>query len=182
LAQGATATVQSPPQSVLLRVAARTQGRLLPIPDYFRQSTTGQFTRKLDKALPGRHTRRLYDKLVQEDAVRLCQLRTGRCRLNGYLARVNAVASELCVCGRPETVRHYLIECTRWQDQRAALRQVVGQRWTDLSYLLGGWVDVKGPDGRLLDGRRENWKPDLTAVAATLVFIKDTARLERDEE
>jgi len=74
------------------------------------------------------------------------------------------------------------VECTRWQSQRAVLRQVVGQRWTDLSYLLGGWLDVKGPDGRLLDGRRENWKPDLTVVAATLAFVKDTARLERDEE
>ncbi|KAJ5085459.1 hypothetical protein N7532_010230 [Penicillium argentinense] len=56
--------------------------------DNFQQSTTSQFTRQLDSALPGPHTKMLYDSLDQEKASILAQLRTGHTRLNGYLHRI----------------------------------------------------------------------------------------------
>src|SRR3954464_7876139 len=123
--------------------------------------STGQFTKAIDKALPQGHTKRLYNNLSQKEAAILAQLRTGRCRLNGYLAKINASPSELCSCGRPETVKHFLIECPRWVHERQQLKQVAGTRWTDLSYLLGGWSGKELPNGQYLDGPRKNWKPNL---------------------
>ncbi|TKA50283.1 hypothetical protein B0A49_13633 [Cryomyces minteri] len=40
-------------------------------------SKVGQYTRKIDRALPGKHTRKLYDKLAGVEASILAQLRTG---------------------------------------------------------------------------------------------------------
>ena len=41
----------------------------------------GKFSKKVDAALPGKHTRRLYDDLSREEASVLAQLRTGIARL-----------------------------------------------------------------------------------------------------
>ena len=67
--------------------------------DIFKQSTTGQFTRQLDSAIPGPHTKMLYDCLDREKASILAQLRTGHARLNGYLHRIGQSDSDLCACG-----------------------------------------------------------------------------------
>jgi len=91
------------------------------------------FTKELDKALPQRHTRTLYGNRTREDAAILARPRTNKCRLNGYLAKINASPTELCECGQPETVRHFLIECPRWDHQRQALKQAAGTRCADLS-------------------------------------------------
>ena len=81
----------------------------------FAESRSGHHTKNLDRALPGAHTRQLYDGLKREDAKVLAQLRTGRCGLNHYLHRIKRVESPLCeVCQTPETVRHFLIEFHRW--------------------------------------------------------------------
>lgn len=137
-----------------------------------------QFTKDIDKALPQRHTRILYDDRTREDAAILAQLRTNKCRLNGYLSKIKASPTELCECGQPETVRHFLIECPRWDNQRQALKQAVGTRCADLSYLLGGWSDTKNPDGTYVDGPKEKWKLDRKVVLATIAFAKSTRRLE----
>jgi len=70
----------------------------------------GQFTKDIDKTLPQRHSRTLYDDCNREEAAILAQLRTNKCRLNGYLSKIKASPTELCECGQPETVRHFLIE------------------------------------------------------------------------
>jgi len=77
-----------------------------------------------------------------------------------------------------ESIRHFLIECPRWDNQRQALKQAAGTRCADLSYLLGGWSDTKNPDGTYVDGPRERWKPDRKVVSATIAFAKSTRRLE----
>ena len=47
-----------------------------------------------------------------------------------------------------------------------------------MSYLLGGWGKRKDLSlGKLLDGEKESWKPDLTVVKATVQFLQDTGRL-----
>ena len=48
----------------------------------------------MDTALPGKHTRRLYDSLKREEAYVLAQLRTGIIRLNGYLYQIGAAESD----------------------------------------------------------------------------------------
>lgn len=51
----------------------------------------GKFSKAMDIALPGKHTRELYDKLKRREASMLAQLRTGMTRLNGFLSRIGAV-------------------------------------------------------------------------------------------
>jgi hypothetical protein len=144
----------------------------------------GQYTWKLDQALPGRHTLRLYGALTSEQASILIQARTGHCRLNQYLSRLGVVEEAKCQCGiDDETVRHVLCVCPRWATQRMALRAIAGDRWGDVPYLLGGWGKRKDPiSGRLLDGEKESWKPDLTVVKATVQFLQETGRLTYQPE
>jgi ribonuclease HI len=120
----------------------------------------GQYTWKLDQALPGRHTLRLYGALTSEQASILIQVRTGHCRLNQYLSRLGVVEEAKCRCGiDDETIRHILCVCPLWATQRKTLQAVAGDRQGDVSYLLGGWGKRKDPNsGKLLDGEKENWK------------------------
>jgi len=63
----------------------------------------------MDTALPGKHTRELYNKLKRREASVLAQLRTGMTRLNGFLSRIGAAESDQSVCGHArETVEHFL--------------------------------------------------------------------------
>src|SRR4051812_40121893 len=104
----------------------------------------------------------------------LCQLRTGKCRLNYYLNMIQTSDTASCDCGAPETIDHFLLECRRWTVHREKLRKAAGNRWGDFSYLLGGWCDRRKPDGKLIDGTRESWKPAYSVVAATLDFARAT--------
>ncbi|KAL0764692.1 hypothetical protein CaCOL14_012808 [Colletotrichum acutatum] len=74
----------------------------------------GAYSKKIDVALPGRHTRELYDGLSWKEASILVQLRTGMARLNWYLHQIGAIASAQCACGRAaESVEHFLFRCTQ---------------------------------------------------------------------
>ena len=73
----------------------------------------GRYSRTVDIALPGKHTRSLYDRLNRKEAKILAQLRTGMTRLNSYLNRIGAADSNLCACGQAsETIEHFLFRCT----------------------------------------------------------------------
>jgi ribonuclease HI len=167
-----------------LKSAAWKWGKQLLNPtEQFHKSDGGRYTKRIDKALPGKHVYHLYDNLTREDAALLSQLRTGKCRLNSYLSKIGAVPSPNCdSCGVPETVEHYLLHCRRWSIQRTLLIQAAGDRMGDLSYLLGGWSEAKSRNGDYLDGPRTRWKPDLQVVAATLAFAKATRRLARTND
>ncbi|CRG92736.1 Deneddylase [Talaromyces islandicus] len=54
----------------------------------------GKHAKRVDAALPGKHTRQLYDPLSWNEASVLAQLRTGMARLNGYLYRINAAETD----------------------------------------------------------------------------------------
>ena len=56
----------------------------------------GAYSKKVDAALPGRHTRTLYDDLKREEARMLAQLQTGMARVNGHLCLIGAIESEKC--------------------------------------------------------------------------------------
>jgi hypothetical protein len=99
----------------------------------------GQYTWKLDQALPGRHTLRLYGAFTSEQASILIQARTGHCRLNQYLSRIGVVNNPKCLYGlNDETISHILCVCPLWVEHREVLRVVAGEREGDLLYLLGG--------------------------------------------
>jgi hypothetical protein len=83
-----------------------------------------------------------------------------------------------------ETIRHILYVCPLWIEQRKTLRAAAGDRWGDVSYLLGGWSKRKDSvSGKFLDGEKDRWKPDITVVKATVQFLQETGRLTyRPEE
>ncbi|KAJ6114302.1 endonuclease/exonuclease/phosphatase, partial [Penicillium sp. IBT 16267x] len=135
----------------------------------FQLSTTGRFTRQLDSALPGPHTKMLYDSLDREKASMLAQLRTGHARLNGYLHRIGKTDSDLCECGAErEPVPHFLPRCTRWNEQSRALTEAAGPS-------LGRGKPESVGDASEPDGRA--WKPDVKIVRAVIAFAMKTGRL-----
>ena len=88
----------------------------------FHRSDRGRFTERIDKSLPRKHVRLLYDNLNRKDATLLSQLRTGKYRLNSYLATITVVPSSNCdAYNVPETIEHYLLHCRRWSTQRISL-------------------------------------------------------------
>jgi hypothetical protein len=79
------------------------------------ESLPGKYTWKLDQALPGQHTLRLYGAFSSEQASILIQARTRYCRLNQYQSRIGIVEEAKCPCGTDdETVRHVLCVCLLW--------------------------------------------------------------------
>src|SRR5947199_10737534 len=109
--------------------------------DSFNATNTGQFTLQLDRALLGKHVKYIYDSLSQEDAAILCQLHTGKCRLNSYLKTINAVDTNLCeACNQVKSATYFLFNCHRWNTERCKLFVATHPiRQKDLSYFLGGW-------------------------------------------
>lgn len=133
------------------------------------------------KGIPSSHTRALYNGKSKMHAGLLCQLRTGICRLNNYLCKIQATESEQCSCGTGiESVHHFLFYCPLWDNFRPQMKRMADSynRWGDTSFLLGGW------SGIVKDGDFVRWKPNLAMVSATITFAEDTRRLnvKRDED
>jgi endonuclease/exonuclease/phosphatase family metal-dependent hydrolase/ribonuclease HI len=133
----------------------------------------GKYSKEMDTALPGKHTRILYDGLKRKEASVLAQLRTGMSRLNGYLHRIGAVESDQCECGQAlETIRHFLFRYTRWDAYRTQMLAQTDTRRGNLSFYLGG----KAPSDP------ETWTPNTDAVRATIKFAIATGRLDIEVE
>ncbi|CEO59700.1 Putative Reverse transcriptase [Penicillium brasilianum] len=129
----------------------------------------GRHVKRVDSALPGKHTRQLYDRLSWKEASVLAQLRTGIARLNDYLYRINAADTDQCVCGQArETVEHFLFRCRKWTTQRIALLQCSQTHRGNLSFFLGG----KSPSDN------QHWTPNFEAVRASIRFAITTGRLD----
>ena len=115
--------------------------------------------KKLDGALPQKHTLKLYNSLSTTESAILIQLRTDHNHLQKYLYRRKLTESPQCECGQNEdSTRHLLLECSKWEAERRLLRPKVGARWGDLSYMLGGWNSWKDRRGNTMDGPKEKWE------------------------
>ena len=139
-------------------------------------SGVGRHSREVDGALPGQHTKALYDAFEKKEASTLVQLRTGMARLNSYLHRIGVSDTDHCECGRgKETVKHFLFLCPRWDHLRAHLLQQVGARVGDISFCLGG--RSKNP---ALDPLP--WKPVMKSVRAAVRYTMATKRLLAEQQ
>jgi hypothetical protein len=156
-------TQRSGMKSTMLHAARAKRGTTRCLPE-----KVGVHSKKVDIALPGKHTRRLYDKLPWKEASVLAQLRTGMARLNSYLHRINAAPTDLCTCGQArETVEHFLFQCTKWTAFRMEMLQCTETHRSNISFYLGGKTPTDD-------------KPrtaDLSAVRATIRFAIATGRL-----
>lgn len=150
-------------RSTRTRLVAARLRRQRRLPD-----KVGGYSKRIDRALPGKHTKALYDSLKRREADVLSQLRTGMARINSYLSKIGAAGSDMCECGRaPETMEHFLFRCTRWDTERGNMRQVGQSMMGNLSFFLGGKPASDGPE----------WAPNLEAVRATVKFAMATGRL-----
>ena len=131
-------------RSTTLNVARAERGTTTSLPE-----KVGKLSKKVDTALPGKHTRKLYDQLTQKEASVLAQLRTGIARLNSYLFLIKAAPSDQCACGEArETVEHFLFRCRRWITYRTEMLQCTEIHRSNISFYLGG----KSPsDNKSLD-------------------------------
>ncbi|KJZ68822.1 hypothetical protein HIM_11782 [Hirsutella minnesotensis 3608] len=131
----------------------------------------GKYSKRIDKALPGKHTRKVYDELTRKESEVLVQLRTGKSRLNSYLCKIGAVKSDECTCRQaPETAEHFLFRCRRWTVQREIMRRCAGGKMGNLSFFLGGKAESDD----------DKWQPDTGAVRATIQFALATKRFSMD--
>ena len=163
------------PMTIIYGAAAKAGFK--PEVDSFARSKAGYYTKKMDKALPGKHTRELYNKLKKTEAAILSQLRTGACRLNCYLQKIGVTESDRCECGQKETVPHFLFMCQQWKEQRRDMRRIHATRYGSISFALGGY-STHEIAGVRTDGRVEEWKPNQEAVRATIDFAIATRRLD----
>ncbi|KAM9874683.1 reverse transcriptase [Verticillium dahliae] len=151
-------------RTTTLRIALAQERALEQLPE-----SVGRYSKRIDEALPGRHTRAIYDSLKREESGVLVQLRTGMIRLNSYLHRIGATDSGLCDCGQAtETVEHFLFRCKNWTAQREILLKCSRTKIGNLSFFLGGKA---GSDD-------DRWEPNMQAMRATIRFAIATKRLE----
>ncbi|KID81208.1 Ribonuclease H domain protein [Metarhizium guizhouense ARSEF 977] len=128
----------------------------------------GKHSKRVDAALPGEHTRQLYDDRPWVERNVLAQMRMDMSRLNNSLYRIKAAPSRQCACGHEaETVAHFLFRCTRWSTYRTEMYKCTETQGGNMSFFLGG----KGP----ADGSK--WTPNLRAVQAAIRFALATGRL-----
>ncbi|KUL82055.1 hypothetical protein ZTR_10680 [Talaromyces verruculosus] len=85
----------------ITRARLEEQGR-----EEFRQGKHGLFTVSLDSALPGKHTRRLYEGLTRSEASALAQLRTGCSRLNQALFQIKRSEDDQCLVRKAQNPRN----------------------------------------------------------------------------
>ena len=89
--------------------------------------------------------------------------------LNEYLYRIGIAESDQCACGHAkETVKHFLFTYRRWKTERAELWSQSSTRRGCLSFYLGG-KNAGDPTA---------WRPDMTAIRATIKYAINTGRLD----
>jgi ribonuclease HI len=163
--RGATPEKEFPSMQSTTRSTARSKvnaDKTLP-------EKVGRHSKRVDTALPGKHTKQLYDQLSWKEASVLAQLRTGIARLNAYLVHIGAAPSDTCDCGQArETVEHFLFRCQKWTAYRTELLQCTDTQRGNISFYLGG----KSPSDD------QKWTPNLEAVRATIRFALATGRLD----
>ena len=155
-------------RSTALRIAWAKRAPPTSLPD-----KVGRHSKRVDIALPGKHTQLLYDHLSRSEAGVLAQLRTGMAKLNTYLHRIKAAPSDQCTCGQArETVDHFLFRCKQWDQHRREMLQCTDVHRGNLSFYLGG----KSPSDD------KDWSPNMRAVRATIRFAIATGRLRTEQQ
>ncbi|KAI2734223.1 hypothetical protein DTO013E5_10100 [Penicillium roqueforti] len=147
-------------KSTTLKIA-----RAQAVPKSELPENVGRHSRRVDTALPGKHTRQLYNRLSWKEASVLAQLRTGMARLNGYFFRINAAETDQCACGQ---ARETVDRCRKWTAHRTEMLQCTHTHRSNISFFQGG----KSPSDD------QKWTPNLDAVRASVRFAITTGRLD----
>ena len=80
----------------------------------------------------------------QKQVVWISWLHTGHCYLNEYLHRFNIIESAKCECdAEKETMKHYLLNCELYNEERDVLRRKVEVEGMRPDVLLGNSRTIK---------------------------------------
>lgn len=123
--------------------------------------------REWEKESKGRHHFSFHPKIKKviycqgnrKDSAKMCRLRLGHCGLNNDLFLIGKHSTGLCECGRPETVKHILLECSLYCAERRDFFKIL----TDLG--------LDSFSIRTLFGSHNNHQQIETAI---LQFLRDT--------
>jgi hypothetical protein len=134
LGQGVGIGADLASECTALHNIARKQGIAKKVP-----VEAGAYSKRIETALPGKHTRQLYDGLLRKESSVLAQLRAGMAQLNTYRRRIKALTTDQCECGQAaETVEHFLFRCRKWIKQRTEMLQCTQIGRGNMSFYLGG--------------------------------------------
>ena len=162
--EGREVTTGSPHTESKMISTTRERIKRPPIP-----SAVGKFSKTIDAASPGKHTRTIYDKCNKKEA-RPIPAEDWMSRLNSYLRRIRAAPSVTCECGlAKESIWLFLFQCPRWRNLRGEMREQTTTRRGNLSFYSGGMNGELDPLHR---------PPSISAVRAAIRFAIKTGRLE----
>ena len=125
------------------------------------EKKTAKELRRICKKPTAESGPKLYQKLeTRRDITNLIRLRTEHCGLKNYLYKIGKEESPLCSCGNnaKETVKHLLLKCEIYEEQRDKLRRELGTGTLRMEILLG----------------------NSKAIKHMLEFVKSTGRLENN--
>ncbi|PWI65085.1 hypothetical protein PCL_07384 [Purpureocillium lilacinum] len=109
----------------------------------------------------------------KEAANVLARLRTGMARLNDYLHRIKATASQQCACGHArETLDHFLFRCTGATAFRTEMIQYTDTQLWNIPFYLG----------RKQRSDNDNGAPNMELVQAMIRYALATGRLENKRQ
>ena len=112
----------------------------------WKSSERENLLRSIDNSAPSKKYLRLISDLDRCQASILFQLRTGHIGLNHHLfciRKAESPACPLCQGITVETVKHFLLECPRYRQQRHILQRKLCRNAGSLSYLLNSPVAVR---------------------------------------
>ncbi|EAQ84252.1 predicted protein [Chaetomium globosum CBS 148.51] len=171
--QDATPQTHDPAmRSTALRIAWAKRAPPTSLPD-----KVGRHSKRVDIALPGKHTQLLYDHLSRSEAGVLAQLRTGMAKLNTYLHRIKAAPSDpvyVWTSSERQWTHFPPSDASNGINTRREMLQCTGCPLGGnlLPFYLGGKSRSDDKD----------WSPNMRAVRATIRFAIATGRLRTEQQ
>lgn len=157
------------PASASARRRAHTEGLKTQWERLFRRSPRYARYRSVDPSNTPSKLRQQLLSLPRASASIIIQLRTGHAPLNRHLHRINRHEHPTCdACGAaPESVRHYLLECTSYRTHREHMLHSLGRGFDRLDRLLSTTKGIAATLKYIAATGRFNASHDLTRALQT---------------
>ena len=101
----------------------------------------------------------------------ISQLRTGYCHLNEYQCKLGNRDSTFCECGEPETVSHFIEDCSRFEDIRERLRVRLRQETGIMEFSARLFL------GTIKDKNEKIFEEQINSILE--LYIQETKRFEK---